>query len=84
MAVTPNGAQVVSGSKDMTVKVWDLASGLLLRSLEGHTNSVSTVAITPDGSQVEPGPFRSIPIERDDIPVRIEQERGIARVVPNG
>ncbi|HQN30943.1 MAG TPA: hypothetical protein PKX20_07425, partial [Methanothrix soehngenii] len=35
VAVTAAG-HVVSGSADRTIKIWDLASGRLLRSLEGH------------------------------------------------
>ena len=36
MALTADG-RIVSGSDDNTIKVWDLASGRLLRTLEGHT-----------------------------------------------
>ena len=38
-----------------TLKVWDLESGRLLRSLEGHTDGVNAVAITPDGRRVVSG-----------------------------
>ena len=35
----PNG-HVVSGSRDHTLKVWDVLRGRLVRTLSGHTNSV--------------------------------------------
>jgi len=41
----------VSASGDKTLKVWDLDSGLALRTLEGHSASVNGVAVTPDGKR---------------------------------
>ena len=40
VALTADG-RIVSGSGDNTIKVWDLESGRLLRSLEGHTGEVT-------------------------------------------
>ena len=37
MTINEDGSRVVSGSRDKTVKVWDLASGELLQTLEGHS-----------------------------------------------
>src|SRR6185503_11419600 len=51
-AVTPDGRHVVSASYDHTLKVWDLASGRALATLEGHTSSVTACAVTPDGRHV--------------------------------
>ena len=55
VAITPDGRQVVSGSSDKTLRVWDLASGKCVHTLEGHTGRVENVAITPDGRQVVSG-----------------------------
>jgi WD40 repeat protein len=44
--------RVVSGSGDRTVKVWDAETGRELLTLQGHTNTVTTVAVTPDGKRV--------------------------------
>ncbi len=49
MAVTADGRWAVSASLDKTLKVWDLGSGQLVRTLEGHTNWVNDVAVTADG-----------------------------------
>jgi WD40 repeat protein len=52
LAVTPDGKQVISGLEDGKIKIWDLESGLLLCTLEGHEGFVHTAAITPDGKQI--------------------------------
>jgi WD40 repeat protein len=55
VAVSPDGRFIVSGSWDCTVKVWELESGRLLRSLEGHTDGVRAVAVSPDGRFIVSG-----------------------------
>jgi WD40 repeat protein len=55
VAVSPDGRTIVSGSADRTVKVWEAESGRLLRSLEGHTDSVRAVAVSPDGRTIVSG-----------------------------
>jgi WD40 repeat protein len=46
VAVTPDGRHVVSGSEDDTLRVWDLASGEALMTLQGHTESVPAPGTT--------------------------------------
>ena len=59
VAVTPDGLQAISGSRDKTLKVWDLASGELRHTLEGHSHSVTAVAVTPDGLQAISGSWEN-------------------------
>ena len=40
-----------SASHDHTLKVWDLDNGRALRTLEGHSDSVSSVAMVRGGKQ---------------------------------
>jgi WD40 repeat protein len=47
--VTPDGRRAVSAAWDRTLKVWDLATGAVLHTLESHKDGVSAVAVTPDG-----------------------------------
>jgi nucleoside phosphorylase len=50
--MTPDGRRVVSVSTDQTLKVWDLGTGELLTTLEGHADRVNACAVTPDGRRV--------------------------------
>lgn len=52
VAVASSARRVVSGSRDCTVRIWDLDTGAELRVLRGHEALVAHVVITPDGSRV--------------------------------
>jgi len=53
VAFSPDGKQIVSGSRDTDVRRWDAATGQqLLPALEGHTGWVNSVAFSPDGKQI--------------------------------
>jgi WD40 repeat protein len=50
VAFSPDGARVLSVSYDDKLKLWNAASGALLRTFEGHAEVVTSVAFSPDGS----------------------------------
>jgi hypothetical protein len=52
VAVTPDGARIVTGSADRTARIWDARTGAELRRLTGHTRPVNSVAVTPDGARI--------------------------------
>ncbi|KUJ10180.1 uncharacterized protein LY89DRAFT_710917 [Mollisia scopiformis] len=55
VAFSPDSKQVVSGSYDATIRLWDAATGAALQTLKGHTNLVTSVAFSPNGKQVVSG-----------------------------
>ncbi|MHA1469420.1 MAG: hypothetical protein ACTSSP_02530 [Candidatus Asgardarchaeia archaeon] len=55
VAWSPDSKLIVSGSGDETIKVWDAASGTLLRTLEGHTWQVKSIAWSSDGKLIASG-----------------------------
>jgi WD40 repeat protein len=58
VSVSPDGKQLLTGSFDKTVKLWDLASGKELRTFggaAGHQNIVLAVAFSPDGQTFASG-----------------------------
>ncbi|KAJ5198747.1 uncharacterized protein N7498_007864, partial [Penicillium cinerascens] len=55
VAFSRDGRLLVSGSGDMTVRVWDPATGALIQTLEGHSDSVHSVAFSPDGRLLASG-----------------------------
>ncbi|KAJ8068547.1 hypothetical protein OCU04_004097 [Sclerotinia nivalis] len=60
VAFSPDSKQIVSGSNDSTVRVWNIARGeQILPTLEGHTNGVSSVAFSPDSKQIVSGSYDS-------------------------
>ncbi|MGL4553142.1 MAG: WD40 repeat domain-containing protein, partial [Gemmataceae bacterium] len=51
VAMSGNGAVLVSGGEDRTVRVWDVTSGQCIHVLQGHQAAVERLALTPDGSR---------------------------------
>ncbi|KIM28417.1 hypothetical protein M408DRAFT_37709, partial [Serendipita vermifera MAFF 305830] len=56
LAYSPDGLNVVSGSSDYTVRIWDAATGAPVGDpLRGHTNEVTSVVYSPDGRNIVSG-----------------------------
>lgn len=55
MAFAPDGKYVASGSKDKTVRVWDVAGKREHRIHEGHKGAVTSLCFSPDGQRLLSG-----------------------------
>ena len=55
VAYSPDGTHIASGSWDTIVRIWNAATGGLVRTLAGHADYVSSVAYSPDGRQIASG-----------------------------
>lgn len=55
IAIHPSGDYLMSGSSDMTTKIWDLREGHLCYTLHGHKAAVNSVAYSPDGDYFATG-----------------------------
>jgi len=100
VAFSPDGATIVSGSRDETIKVWDagvvpspaiysspspklstprvLATASLELKAEkqsAHSNSVTSVAFSPDGSTIVSG--------SDDKTIKVWDAGTVARQIPH-
>jgi WD40 repeat protein len=52
IAVSGDGQVLASGGSDGKIKLWNLETGTLVRSLTGHQGAVQALAISPDGRQL--------------------------------
>jgi WD40 repeat protein len=58
VVISPDGRTLASGSKDETIKIWNIATGQEIRTLNGHSSFVAwvnSVAISPDSRTLASG-----------------------------
>lgn len=78
LAVSRDAKIAVTGGRDRTTRLWDLADGKMLALYRGHSEDVNAVALSPDGmtafSASDDGTVRVWPrnAKEDDDPIVFE------------
>ena len=55
LAFLPDGISLVSGSRDKTIKLWDMQTGGVVKTFQGHTHWVNSVSISPNCTTIVSG-----------------------------
>ncbi|KAG1793170.1 uncharacterized protein HD556DRAFT_524563 [Suillus plorans] len=60
VAVFPDKRRMVTGSRDTTLCLWDLKTGVVLNTMKGHRNGVRTLAVSRDGQLIASGDWGDV------------------------
>lgn len=57
VAYSPDGKYIATGSRDYSIKLWEVSTGREIRSFLGHLNSVTTLVFDPTGNYIASGSY---------------------------
>ncbi|KAG8944927.1 hypothetical protein FRC03_001871 [Tulasnella sp. 419] len=55
VTISPNGLTFASGHVNAVVRIWDVATGVVIMELNAHEKPITSVAYSPDGSIIASG-----------------------------
>lgn len=55
MCFNPQGSKVLTASTDTTARIWEVETGLLLQTLDGHTDEIFSCAFNYEGNTIITG-----------------------------
>ena len=74
VSFSSDGALLVSGSVDETIKLWDIQTGGIVKTFSGHTDSIVCVSISADSALIASG--------SDDKTIRLwDIQKGVCQCV---
>ncbi len=79
LLITSDGQQIVSGSDDKAIKLWDFNTGAELRTLMGHEAGIRSLAISRDGTRLVSGDAQGVVIVWDLLK-GVELESTVAHI----
>lgn len=62
VAISPDGTMIISGSKDQTLKIWDIKTGKEICTLSENAGVVTAITMTSDGSKIITGSDKTLKI----------------------
>jgi WD40 repeat protein len=85
LAFFPDGTSLVSGSRDDTVKLWDVQTGGVVKTFCGHTDTVNSVSISTNYTMIASGSSDKTiclwEIQTEECHCVIEQVQGVDHVI---
>jgi WD40 repeat protein len=60
VAFSPDGSQILTGSADLTARLWDTNNGLLLYTTPPNSGTITALAFSPDRSKIAVGSEQGI------------------------
>ncbi|KAG0015959.1 hypothetical protein BGZ80_009516 [Entomortierella chlamydospora] len=55
LAYSPQGNELASGSSDGTLQLWDVDTGRCIKTLDGHSSSITFIVYSPTGDRIATG-----------------------------
>jgi WD40 repeat protein len=52
IALSPDGTKVAAAGADKSIRVWDVASAQLVKTLSGHKDAITSIAFSPRGNRL--------------------------------
>lgn len=87
LALSPDGSQLASASRDKTVRVWSLSTGQAVRTISGAQEQLSSVAFSGDGKTLAIGDVglhvRVVDLESGRVTRELAHPDGVAEVSLN-